>query len=99
MPFSLPKAVKSSNLGSDGADAWTLPTAAAGYEYIFVVMAAQEMRITPAAGDKINHAGTLGDAAEYYYADAVGEILHIIAVDETNWVVISQTGTWAEQNP
>jgi hypothetical protein len=87
------------NLGSNGSDAWTLPTAAAGYEYTFVVMAAQEMRITPAGGDLINHAGTAMDAAEYYTANAVGETLHLIAVDATNWIVISETGTWVEQNP
>lgn len=87
------------NAGSGGAAAWTLPTAAAGLEYTFVVMAAQELRVTPAAGDKIVYGATVMDAAEYYYADAIGESLHIVAVDATNWIVISSTGTWAEQTP
>lgn len=87
------------NAGSDGADAWTLPDAAAGLEYTFVVMAAQEMRITPQAGDKIIYGSTAMTAGEYYYADAVGESLYIVAVDSVNWVVISSTGTWAEETP
>ncbi len=87
------------NAGSDGADAFTLPDAAAGLTYTFVVMAAQELRVTPAAGDKIVYGSTVMDAAEYYVADAIGESLTIVAVDATNWVVISSTGTWTEEIP
>ena len=87
------------NAGSGGAAAWTLPSAAVGITYTFVVMAAQELRVTPAAGDKIVYDSTVMDAAEYYYADAIGESLTIVAVDGTNWIVTSKTGTWAEQTP
>lgn len=87
------------NLGSDGGDAWTLPTAVAGYEYTFVVMAAQQMRITTAAGDSILGSGIDVGAGDYYWADAVGETLHIIAVDSANWIIISSTGTWTDSNP
>lgn len=87
------------NAGAGGAQAWVLPTAAAGLEYTLVVMAAQELRITPAAGDVINIAGVAGDAAEYWTANAVGEALHIVAVDATNWVAVSYTGTWTQQTP
>lgn len=87
------------NAGASGAQAWALPAAAAGLNYCFVVMAAQELRVTPAAGDKIVHGSTVMDAAEYYFADAIGETLCIVAVDGTNWVMTSSTGTWAEQTP
>jgi hypothetical protein len=87
------------NAGAGGAAAWTLPAAAAGVNYCFVVMAAQELRVTPAAGDKIVHGSTVMDAEEYYFADAIGESLCIQAVDGTNWVMMSSTGTWAEQTP
>ncbi len=87
------------NAGSDGADAWTLPTAVAGYEYIFVVMAAQNMQITPAAGDSIIGSGTDVGAGDTYSANAVGETLHLIAVDGTNWIIISETGTWTDSVP
>lgn len=87
------------NTGAGNAYAYTLPTAVAGLEFYFVVGAVQDLRVTPASGDKINHAGTLADAAEYYFANAIGESLHVIAIDDTQWVVISETGTWAEQSP
>ena len=87
------------NAGAAGPFAHTLPAAAPGLNYCFVVMAAQELRVTPAAGDKIIHGSTVMDAAEYYYADAIGESLCIVAVDATNWIMTSSTGTWAEQTP
>lgn len=87
------------NAGSGGAAAHTLPAAVAGLNYCFVVMAAQELRVTPAAGDVINIAGTAGDAAEYWTANAVGEALCLVAVDGTNWIATSYTGTWTQQTP
>ena len=87
------------NAGAAGAAAWVLPDAAAGLHYTFVVMAAQEMRVTPAAGDKICVAGVCGDAAEYWSADAVGASITIVAVDATNWVATSYTGTWTQATP
>jgi hypothetical protein len=87
------------NAGASGAAAWTLPDAAIGLTYTFVVMAAQELRVTPAAGDVINIAGTAGDAAEYWTANAVGESLTLVAVDTTNWVATAYTGTWTQQTP
>jgi hypothetical protein len=87
------------NAGASGAAAWVLPGAAAGLKYTFMVMAAQELRVTPAAGDKICIAGVCGDAAEYWVADAVGESLTLIAVDTTNWVAESSLGTWTQASP
>jgi hypothetical protein len=87
------------NAGAQGAAAWILPGAAAGLEYIFIVMAAQELRVTPASGDVINVAGVAAAAAEYLTANAIGEVLHLIAVDATNWIAISSTGTWTEATP
>ena len=87
------------NAGAVGAAAWVLPAAAAGLKYHFVVMAAQELRPTPAAGDVINIAGVAGDAAEYWTANAIGESLTLVAVDGTNWIAESYTGTWTQQTP
>lgn len=87
------------NAGAVGSAAWTLPEAAAGLTYTFIVGAAQELRITPDAGDKINHAGTAAANGEYYWADAIGESVTIVAIDSSTWVVTAQTGTWSEQTP
>ncbi len=87
------------NAGAIGAFAHTLPGAAIGLNYCFIVMAAQELRVTPAAGDVINIAGIAADAAEYWTANAAGESLCIVAVDVTNWVATSFTGTWTQATP
>jgi hypothetical protein len=87
------------NAGAGDAYAHTLPAAAIGLNYCFIVMAAQELRVTPAAGDAINIAGTAGAAAEYWTASAVGEALCIVATDVNTWVATSYTGTWTQQNP
>jgi hypothetical protein len=87
------------NAGAGGAFAWTLPDAAAGLTYTFVCMAAQELRVTPQAGDKIIYGTTAMAVGEYYYCQAVGSSLTIVAVDGVNWIVTSSTGTWAEQTP
>jgi hypothetical protein len=87
------------NAGSIGPYAFTLPAAAAGLEFIFVVMAAPELRVTPAAGDLININGVAADAAEYWTANAPGESLHLVAVDATNWIAVSYTGTWTQATP
>lgn len=89
------------NAGNDGdpVGEFTLPSAAIGLTYTFVVMAAQELRVIPAAGDAINIAGVQGDAAEYWTANAVGETLTIVAVDVNNWVATSYSGTWTQQTP
>jgi len=87
------------NAAAGAATALNLPAAAVGLTYTFVVMAAQELRVTPAAGDSVNIAGSQGDAAEYWTANAVGESLTLVAVDANNWVATSYTGTWAQQTP
>jgi len=88
------------NAGASAAAAWVLPEAAAGLEYTFIVMSDQkELRVTPAAGDVIYINGVAGSAAEYWYADAVGESVHLIAVDNANWVAVSHIGTWAQGTP
>jgi len=87
------------NAGAGGAMAYTLPSAAAGLNYCFVVMAVQELRVTPAAGDVINIAGVAGDAAEYWTANAAGEALCLVSVDGTNWIATSYTGTWTQATP
>jgi hypothetical protein len=84
------------NAGAAGPFAHTLPDAAIGLEFTFIVMAAQELRVTPAAGDVITIAGVSADAAEYWTANAVGESLTLVAVDTTNWIATSMLGTWTQ---
>jgi hypothetical protein len=87
------------NAAAGGTVALTLPAAAAGQTFTFKLMAAQALRITPAAGDAIYIGASAGAAAEYWYADAVGETVTLTAVDATNWIADSYIGTWAQETP
>ena len=87
------------NAGASGAGNWILPSAAAGLHFTFVVMAAKELRVTPATGDKINDSGTAAAVGEYLVADAIGESITLVAVDADTWVVTAKTGTWTEATP
>jgi len=87
------------NAGAGDAYAHTLPSAAVGLNYCFVVMAAQELRVTPAAGDSIIIAGVAGDAAEYWTANTIGKSLCLVATDVNTWVATSYAGTWTQAVP
>ncbi len=87
------------NAGASGAAAWTLPPAAIGLEYEFIVMAANELRVTPVGDDVIYIDAVGADAAEYWTANAVGEVLRIVAVSATNWIGTYTVGTWTQQTP
>lgn len=89
------------NAGNDGdpVGEFTLPSAAVGLNYCFVVAVNQELRVIPAAGDSINIAGVAAEAAEYWTANATGESLCIVAIDVNTWVATSYTGTWTQQTP
>lgn len=87
------------NYGDSDDQVYTLPAAAAGLEYTFVVMTAQQLRVTPVGDDVIYINATAASAAEYWWADAVGESVTIIAVDATNWIAVNHIGTWTQQTP
>jgi hypothetical protein len=87
------------NASALASQSWALPTAIAGLTYTFVVMAAQPLRVHPASGNAINIAGSQGADAEYWWADAVGESLTLVAVNNTDWIATAYTGTWTQQTP
>jgi hypothetical protein len=77
----------------------TLPPAAAGLEYIIIdanETAAADITITAGAGDKIMD----GSAAASYIHDTDVEnyaLCYLVAMDATDWVVVSSTGTWTNE--
>lgn len=78
---------------------FTLPAAAVGLQFTFVdanATAADDVWITAGTGDKING----GTAAKSYkcVTDAVGQSVTLLAVDATNWELVAETGTWANDN-
>ena len=52
--------------------------------------------ITAATGDKINQ-GTAGKSYKCV-TDTAGQSVTITAIDDTNWEVVAEKGTWANDN-
>jgi len=78
---------------------FVLPTAAAGLKYTFVdanATAAKDLWITAATGDKIN-GGTAGKSYKCT-GDAVKQSVTIVARDGVNWDIVSELGTWLNDN-
>lgn len=84
-----------SNKGDGDAINYTLPTAAAGLMFSFHKTADYDLLITAASGDVIN-----GGTAGKVYKNVTSEIATctILAIDNTDWVVIAEKGTWANDN-
>jgi hypothetical protein len=85
--------------GTVGNAVFTLPTCSAGLTYTFIdanVTAAADLWITAAAGDKING----GTAAKSYISatDAVKQSVTIVGTDAEYWEIVSEVGTWANDN-
>jgi len=83
------------NNGDTNNQIYTLPTAATGLFYTFAdveVAAGADLYIKASAADTI-----AGGAAAAYYAcktDAVSQSVTIVAVNDTEWVVVAEVGTW-----
>lgn len=82
------------NEGAGGAIILTLPTAVVGLIYEFYVQVAQTLTITASAGDTIRNAGSVSSAAGTAYANTVGNLVKITAINATEWVVETVQGTW-----
>ena len=88
-----------STTASAGATTYTLPTASAGLSYTFVDVSAtsgDDLHIQAATGDTING----GTVAKIYQCvtDEVPVSVTLVAIDATQWVVVSEIGTWANNN-
>jgi len=86
------------NAGAIGGGIWNLPEAstAIGAQFTFVCMAAQNLDVNPDNADQIlGLASAAGDAIRNATA---GNTVTLLAVDATNWVVVSSYGTWTDVN-
>jgi hypothetical protein len=72
----------------------TLPSAAAGYEYTFVVQDSDGIRIIAAAGDTIRVAGSVSSAGGYAENTTIGSTITLVAINATEWIATSVNGTW-----
>lgn len=74
-----------------------LPDAAAGLIYHAAIIIAGSMTINPQSGDTILHlTNAAGDAIQN--AATIGDHVTLIAPNATEWVAISEEGTWSDVN-
>ena len=82
------------NSGASGAVTYNLPAAAAGLVYGFAVITAQNLIVDAAAGDLIYIGSSASSAGGTATSNTIGSALYMVAIDATNWVCLSDTGTW-----
>lgn len=82
------------NEGSGAQNFHTLPAAAAGLEFSFVVQDPDGIRITAAAADTIRLGGTVSIAAGFVESLIVGSAITLECINATEWVALGFPGTW-----
>lgn len=73
----------------------TLPSAAAGYVIEFVVQDSDGIRATAATGDTIRSVASVTGSGGYVASTTIGSTITLKAINATEWVAISITGTWS----
>lgn len=108
--FKLLVAARTSNASETTADAFatltnagaaalverTLPGAAAGLSYTFVVLDTDGIKVIAAAGDNIRVMDKITASAGYIQSTTIGSIVTLVAVDSTTWVSTSIHGAWTD---
>lgn len=72
----------------------SLPTAAAGLVYTFVVQDTDGIRVVAATGDTIRINTSVSATAGYCEATAAGATVTLYAINATEWIATSSLGTW-----
>jgi hypothetical protein len=85
------------NSGATGAVTFSLPTAKGGMRFTFIKVAAQNLLIKAAAGNKIN-GSTAGKVYQNVTGADAGTGTVTIFSDGTDWYVLGSVGTWAVNN-
>lgn len=83
------------NEGASALNVQNLPTAVAGLEYAFYVQDADGIQVVAAAGDTIRINGSVSAAAGNAQSTTVGSSLLLVAINATEWVAITSSGTWS----
>jgi hypothetical protein len=82
------------NTGTPALNYHTLPTAAAGTTFTFIVTDANGIVITANAGDVITIGGSSSTAAGTATSTTLGSVVNLVAIDATTWHSFGHTGTW-----
>jgi hypothetical protein len=82
------------NEGTTAQNYHTLPAAAAGLEFEFVVQDTDGIRVVADTADTIRDGATVSAGAGFIQSTTVGSTLRLVAINATEWVVMSKAGTW-----
>lgn len=82
------------NEGATAQNYRNLPSAAAGYFFMFACQDADGIRINAAAGDTIRDLATVSAVAGRIETTTIGSTLCLAAINATEWFVMFKTGTW-----
>jgi hypothetical protein len=80
------------NEGSTAQNYHTLPSAAAGYVFTFIVQDADGIRVTAASGDTIRLGASVSAAAGHIDSTTIGDSVTLKAINATEWVATSIVG-------
>lgn len=83
-----------SNEGAGGTVVFTLPTASAGLEYEFYVLAAQTLNVTANTGDTIRLGASVSASAGNITNAIIGGYVRLVALNATEWIASAPVGVW-----
>lgn len=72
----------------------TLPSAAAGYEFVFICQAAAGIRVVANTGDTIRMGGSVSASGGFIRSVVVGSTITLTAINATEWIAIAVMPTW-----
>lgn len=82
------------NEGATSSVTFTLPAAAAGLTYTFIVQDADgDLIITAAAGDTIRDGGSASTSGGTASVTAIGDVVTIVAINADEWIIVYSKGT------
>lgn len=84
-----------SNGGAVGAVTYTLPSAVAGLEYFIYKAVNQNIQVDANTADQILDLDLTPATSISNTSAELGALIHLRAVDATNWLILAQRGTWA----
>lgn len=85
------------NIGAGGAVVYNLPSCVRELAVRFVVMVAQDVIITAAAGDQIHVDGKSTIVAGTVTSDTLYSVIELVGMNDTDWVAVASVGLWDVQ--
>lgn len=96
-PYAITTGQSSNTFTNEGASAevyLTLPPAAPGLFYEFVVQDVNGLRVNAGSGDTIRVGGSVSATAGYIRAETIGAAVILKAINATEWVASTLTSEW-----